>query len=123
MQRTLSDVVNDTFVNHGGTFDAGSLLAVQATHGFAVSFGPAQVLPLDDLTPNVLAGFLANTAPQGFLGTWVQDGLVHLDRTVIAPSLDIALRVAELNGQRAVYDFSTGQDILVRAGGAPLGAT
>lgn len=48
-----------------------------------------------------------------FLGGWVEHGRLVLDVTVVFEDLSMAVVVARQWGQRAVYDFGTGETIAV----------
>jgi hypothetical protein len=59
------------------------------------------------------AKIIAKKFPGAFLGTWVNDGYVHIDPVIWVPALDVALHLARQTQQESIWDFANGDEIVV----------
>jgi len=88
---------------------------------YAVSVGTSEVRPESGLTREALLSFIcANSelfaCPGACLGLWQNAfGHVELDVTVVLKSRKRALRIANAQNQRAIFNLRTGEQITVRA--------
>ena len=57
--------------------------------------------------------------PELYFGAWVDEGVVYFDLTRILQDKTAAILLGGVNGQRAIFDFSTGQSIYL-ADPAPI---
>lgn len=88
--------------------------------GFAVSPYPENeiIIPADILTQDHLERYLILYAEllakrYHVFGSWLSDNLVYLDTSIIVQNLARALSIGEEHRQLAVYDLTTGKDILI----------
>ena len=51
------------------------------------------------------------TRPELYFGAWVDEGVVYFDLTRIMEDRTAAILLGGVNGQRAIFDFATGQSI------------
>jgi hypothetical protein len=67
------------------------------------------VLDLDDFTPTQASIYFHDFAAPGlFVGTWVNEGQVHLDVVTVEEDFDTAMHMAEVAQQEAIYDLNYG---------------
>jgi len=88
--------------------------------GYAVAYGPSATMAYNSLTPQqaeMILRDLADQAEADFVGTWLWQGVVYFD--VVHWFLpgeharENALLYAWKQGQKAIYDFATGESITV----------
>ncbi len=93
---------------------------VPKTDGFA--FCPTKeterVVSLASLTPEVVEQFIqqnlaALSAPDNYLGLWVDDGTVYIDVSQVLPDEQRALAIAAANQQLAIFDLRNHREIRV----------
>lgn len=110
-----ANVLALTVENGGCTFEGKTLLVHTWDSGFAVGLGGV-ALPEAQATPEAIA-WLARRVSGEFMttycGTWLKDGIVHLDAVrYFAPENYLgALAAGEEAGQQAIYDFAARKDI------------
>lgn len=111
--RMLADLANDG----GGTYESGTLLPFTPKVGFAVGLGGVK-LPASMVDAELLVRFAKAVATEhetSYVGTWLDNGIVHFDAVVYYGAH--ARRTAEEQGreanQKAIHDFSTGEDIVL----------
>jgi hypothetical protein len=123
-QQFHEEVVSSSKENGGGTFDVDTNRTLRPKAfggedtGVAVAVHPDRslVIPEEAFTPEVVARFRSeNTDVLGngsMIGTWVKDGEVHFDITQLHDA-ETATRLGAENAQKAVFDFTSGEDIPV----------
>jgi hypothetical protein len=108
-----------TMATSGGTFTRDTL-APTAPAGEAYAVGGilpgrkvAEVAHYGELAAAILnmRADMADRAPGGYIGTWIDDGTVYVDAVVILPDLASAGILARTLGERAVFNFVTGESI------------
>jgi hypothetical protein len=127
----VEHLIAETLANGGGSFFPMYLDSLITEHGgYMVSINPGRgiVLPLDEFSPSRVSVWIANNRTyidnanyngtvlgHGFklFGTWVNDGMVHLDVTTLVNDLDSALRLGREHNQLAIYDLANGCDITI----------
>jgi hypothetical protein len=130
--RTYGDVATramfrEITLNGGTTIDLSTFKVPGATDGYFVGAAtgwdgndiPAQIIPLEEFTLERLRrafGFLyaehltreeiTNSTPieGGFIGAWIDNGLVYVDATDWTPSYEQAVEWAVARGELAIYD-------------------
>jgi hypothetical protein len=108
-----------TIENGGGTFRASDLTPVNPTSGYAVAVvrGSAVTLPVrDSLDLLTRITWAIEDQVQGvygaeYIGTWIDNGIVHIDPVVILPDYGSAVIVGRAFGQDSIYSFLTGRVI------------
>ena len=114
---SLNDVLKLTMEFGGGTFDR-NLELVTPESGFAVgmvrdSYAVFSLDDLDDLNHSILT--VLGSFPGAYVGTWLNDGHIHVDPVQIVENRADALELARKMRQKAIYNFSTGETINVPA--------
>jgi hypothetical protein len=94
-----------TLANGGGTFDALTLAPFDPDHGYCVGTAPSTAAYVRDIgmidrVARIIAGEWRST----FVGTWINDGIVHVDPVTYTVDRDYALSLARKYGQIAIYD-------------------
>ena len=92
-------------------------------YAVAYSDGSAQKVYTDryanSVLPSAIAGAIANVRARyplaPYIGTWLADGVCHVDPVVILPDLASARIVGRAFGQIAVWDFAAGESVFVDA--------
>ena len=112
---SINSLLRLTIENGGGTFDR-NLESVAPETGFAVGMvdGTHTILHLEDLESldhSVMAILIQ--FPAAFVGTWLNDGKIHLDPVIIVQNRTDAIEMARKFNQKAIYNFSTGETINV----------
>lgn len=116
-------VLDHTFANGGATFDGTGAIINPAT-GFAVATGPQRSFDIAAV-PDTFAKFcqMVREAAEHaadprlmdpYFGTWINDGRMYVEPTVIIQDRESALDLARFTGQLAIYDFARGETIRVR---------
>lgn len=106
-------VLSTTVENGGGTYNPDGTMADVST-GYALSLHPewTKVVDLDDVTPTTVAVYFHDFAQAGkFVGTWVHEGQVHFDVVDIEQDYDIAMHLAVMAQQDAIYDLEKGEEL------------
>ena len=108
-------VTNET---GGSTFLQGQ--QVINSDKFGVSIYPEFSVIVDSpLTAETLKGFYAEhnwllaEYPELAVGTWVHEGKVYLDLSVVVPTKDHALCIAKRYSQVAIWDFKNNKEVLL----------
>lgn len=112
---SVNSLLRLTIENGGGTFDR-NLELVTPEKGFAVGIftGTFIIIDLEDLEPlNSTVSFILDEFPAAYVGTWVNDGKIHLDPVVIILDRTDAIEMAKKFNQKAIYNFETGETINV----------
>jgi hypothetical protein len=125
---SAQSAADDTIANGGGTFRIGAesrrLIAASPTSGYAVGIhdGTFRTVALDspwtrdDIAAALLAArdyAIANGADH--VGTWVADGVVHVDPVAIIADYGPAVTIAHVTHQLAIWDFARGREIATGA--------
>lgn len=109
---TLS--MRDHTIRHGGgTWSADGQL-LQPLRGYAVAMHPGtfERVAADDVRGFASAVERATATFKGAsIGTWIDDGIVHVDPVVIVSRRSDALRMAQAYGQLAVYSFKDAAEV------------
>lgn len=50
----------------------------------------------------------------GYIGTWLNDGFIHVDLVDVFKNRDFALGVGWARGEQAIYDLAEGKEIALR---------
>lgn len=114
-------ILDDLAANGGGTYERETLVPFAPRDGFAVGIGGI-TMPFDGLTAEQAAwaiGKVAGEYSSRFVGTWLDNGIVSFDAVIYFGlngstrdgALSDAGRQAARYGQKAVYDFATGESI------------
>lgn len=108
-------VVADLAENGGGTYEVGTLIPFKPDSGYAVGIGGAR-LPAAAFTTQVAYWLLKAVGTEyeaNFVGTWLDGGTVYVDavKYFVPVNRDRALLLGHELGQKAIFDFSTMEDI------------
>lgn len=96
--------------------DGGATISLDGTvptTGFAVALpGHEYIVPLSAFGPDVLRAYLSDhavalSAPDHYLGAWVDGDEVYLDVTAIYVDRELAMTSARASDQLAIYDLTT----------------
>lgn len=113
---TPEQAARDTLAHGGGTYAALTLDPVTPTSGYAVGLVQGTAI-VSYATPAAMAAGIRTVASfyshAAYIGTWVDNGRVHIDPVAIIPDRESALTLARALGQLAVWDFATGTEIEV----------
>jgi hypothetical protein len=104
----LEFVVEDTLSRGGGTYKAADLTPVAPLRMWAVGLQGGTRLPLQSLSSATLAQAFDKVAARsgvGYLGTWVDGDTVYVDPVVLEPDVKVALSLARIHKQRAIYNL------------------
>ena len=116
-------MASSTLKNGGGTFDAATGKPLTPGTGYAVATGQqGKVVAAKAKDINEAYVEVSKTgAPH--IGTWLnpEDGMVYVDPTQVVDDLEEAMKLAQARGEKAIFDFSTMEDIPVAAREAQLG--
>lgn len=114
--KDLSDIIGQTFANGGCTYRVGMLTP---TDGYMVAMnGRERIIPAINFTVETLRKYVEDNSAvltdwAVYLGTWLHCELVYLDVSVRVMNRAEALELGRRNGQLAVYDLATGEEIPV----------
>ena len=114
------EVLADTLMGGGGTYDLSDVERVQPATGYAVGLRGGVDFPLGNLSDTRLeelaqaiilavAGIRKGTA--SYIGTWIDGDRLYIDPVIIFRDKEVALGRALSEGQLAIYDFTTGESI------------
>jgi hypothetical protein len=117
--RTISDALDDTLRNGGGTFDALTLEPVTSGPWAVGGSLPGIVLDASGdgyhrrlAFGNAYLDLLTSGAR--IIGTWIDDGRLYIDAIELIESTDDALRLAAERGELAVYHITDKRTLTVR---------
>ncbi len=79
--------------------------------GYVVGVGGITV-PADrwSMADHVVVDFIQR-ADSKYIGVWMEDGVVYVDKVSIVPDRDRALELADVHGEIAIYDLNSGETI------------
>lgn len=102
--------------NGGTTYDPAN--DRERSYGFAVGIYPDRTVKVavSEFNQDHIDRFMRDNAdllvdPLNYFGAWVDDGYIYFDVSRVVLSKRTAAQLAILNGQQAIYDLSTGQEI------------
>lgn len=101
-----------TLLLGGGTFDL-DLKPVMLDSGYAVGLLRGNNTVLHDMPNNfcTIAKKIRDVYGSAYIGTWLNDGVIHIDPVVILHNRDVAMRIGRHSGQQAIYDFANQESI------------
>lgn len=107
-----------TLANRGGTFDKhGKPLDLES--GYCVSIRPdlSRIHAMSDFeSVECWIESVRHLVTDGtYYGTWISDGNIHLDLSIITPNIVRAYNLAVKHKQTAIYDLRYGNDLAVSA--------
>ena len=111
---TIAKLIAERTLENGGC--TMSIDGCEPLTGFAVGTGGI-VVPLSQFSEEVVERFSQSIGERvlingerfgAYIGTWVDNGMVYLDRTVIIHDKDAALKTGLALKQQAIYDISAG---------------
>lgn len=110
-------MATSTIKNGGGTFDVATGKAVKPGSGYGVGIGAQGKVVANTKAAIEEAYIEVSKTGTPHIGTWVnpEDGMVYVDPTQVIDDLDSALAIAQARGEKAIFDFSTFEDIPVPA--------
>lgn len=109
----MDTMLSRTVENGGGTFEAGTFLPFEPTDGFAVGMGGVKVdaaTATDDLL-TFWARKVTTEHGASFVGTWLTDGVIHIDAVTYVKAIDRALMLGRQWHQLAVYSFAMAESL------------
>lgn len=108
---SLAGLIAHTLTDGGGTFAPRTLRPV-TRGGYAVGchIGTYRTVPLQSPVGALVAAIVecARDYPSAHIGTWVEDGIVHVDPVRLYESRSMALSYAWGCRQLAIYHLDTG---------------
>ncbi len=110
-----TEIANITLANGGGTFDNKGN-EVKPRSGYAVGAVKGTAIIVSAENPDLIgdaAKIIARRFPDAWIGTWLNDGSVHVDPVIWVPSLQVALKLARATSQEAIYSFKDGIEVPV----------
>jgi hypothetical protein len=86
--------------------------------GYAVAAFPGRERKVKHLTAGVLLRYIRDNADALYacgahLGAWRDNGTWYLDVSLVEPEREIALTLARVNAQLAIYDLSTRESLML----------
>lgn len=111
------DVLARTVENGGDTFEARTLLPQTWAAGYAVALGGATI-KATEATPAAIAWIAKAVAGEfetTYAGTWLDGDRLCIDavRYFAPDNRERAIEAGRAAGQKAIYDFGTGGDIVL----------
>ena len=109
---TITEALDATLADGGGTFDAHTFAPLGATWAWAVGGGiPGHTIELvaeRDLEGALAQAFAALVdAGADVIGTWLDEGVLYVDAVDLIEDTDEAIRLAAERGELAIYHLTT----------------
>lgn len=107
----VMNIITDTLANNGGTFRNGDNISDTLTTGYVVGgIVPSQIVSADnqDELSRVLSQFVAT---YDVVGTWLHDGMVHVDAVEVYDSREDAISVGRTRGEIAIWNVADSTEI------------
>lgn len=107
----MQQMIANTLANRGGTFRNGVDISQELTSGYVVGgIMPSVVVPVDDI--QTLTTTLEHfTSAYDVVGTWLHDGMVHVDAVEIYLELEDALEAGKSLGEIAIWNIAAQEEI------------
>lgn len=114
-----AEISRATEANGGASYSPARGAMAQPGQGFAVAVAPERGVVVEGVaSPEVIQKFAADNADlladdRMHVGTWLNEGKTHLDISAILPDRNAAMQLAKEKKQKAIFDFSTMEDVPV----------
>jgi hypothetical protein len=109
MSISISEIVEATNQNNGGTFEASGSMVKD---GYVVSENPelSLVLPSSQFNASSIAIWIQSNKAK-YIGTWINQNQVYLDVVKIYQDRQAAIRAGFEHNQKAIFDLNTFSEI------------
>jgi hypothetical protein len=108
-EKTLKDMLDKGGATLYYVYHSGAYMDMSASldNGYAVSFDGGKIVAMDTPLADMvkMINRFAQSMSYGFVGLWVDDNKLYIDRTIVVYNKDNALRVAKEQNQKAIYDY------------------
>lgn len=107
-------------INSNGGFTIDLKIGIQPQSGFCVALKDFEQITINNNNnlDKILSNYIVNHKPKLFnenyyLGCWVNDNKVYLDIVTIVKDLKLAVKLAKINKQIAIYDLDNQKEIFI----------
>lgn len=107
----IADIITNTLANNGGTFRNGVNISDTLTTGYVVGgIVSSVVVPVED-AQTLTDALECFTSAYDVVGTWLHDGMIHIDAVEIIHNREDAIETGRVRGEIAIWNVADSEEI------------